>query len=102
MRIISPTFQGGHNYNEYDKKYAQLKEAFAGDDNLCFDLDFLHFNEISKYMGSMLVPEATRGYRIRTRYMKKMKEILRILDERLILHDSMSYGERFYYITIQN
>lgn len=102
MKIISPTFQGGHKYDEYDKKYSQLEEAFATSDNLCFDLDFLHFNEISKYLGSMLIPKSSREYKIRTKYMKTMKEILRVLDGRLIAHDSMSYGEEFYYINVQN
>lgn len=101
MKIISPTFQKGHSYKEYDNKIAEL-HSIAECDNICIDMDFLHSNELEKYIKDILLGSLKKEFRIRSKSMQRVKEILTILDSYMIMTSDIAFGVQFYYVTVHN
>lgn len=100
MKIISPTYQKGHTYSEYREKIQEIKIAFAGEDYVCLDIDFLHENELDHYFKDIVIAFIVKEFKIRSKYMKRIKEVLKVLSRYMIITSDLSYGDGFYYVTI--
>lgn len=99
MKIISPVFLTGHNYDEYNKKLAELSNE---KDEICIDIDFLHENEIERYLVDTALGAIKNNFQVRSRDNTKVRNILKILKRHGVMYSSVGFGIEFYYVTIYN
>lgn len=100
MKLVCPTFQRGHTYQEYDEKLKEIKEAFSDKDIVCIDLDFLHKNEVEKYFMEFVFGRFNKSFFIRSKRIDRIKECILLFYSRMIFYSEISISGDFIYVKV--
>ena len=96
MKIISPSYLGNHNYNNYEAMKASLSEYLSSYSDLCLDLDFLHAKEVQPYIVDILLPCLDHPVYLQSKSRERMKKVLRILKDNFCIFDAIEKDEEVF------